>query len=121
MGDLTLPSAWKSGTSLVLIRAEVLGPFAVHESRSIKGWTLTQSSCGYAVVQGWPSMDSCKYLAQELLRGGLWSSWGDPLHPDPELPLGPDLAAVRAVIQRAALEFGVDIAPTVSDIRCGAV
>lgn len=105
MGDLTLANAWKTGKTIALIRAETLGPFAVHETRGSGGWTLTLASCGYAIVQNWPSMDACKTLAEELLRIGAGSSWGEPLDPNPISPSGEAAFLVKQTINTVARRF----------------
>lgn len=91
---------------MVMTRAEVLGPFACHETRGSRGYTLTLASCGHAIVQEWPSLSSVQELAEELLRMPI--DWGQPIRVAPLMLIGPLLDDVRKAVREIGSKYSIE-------------
>lgn len=106
MAELALPESWTRGSCMVLTRAEVLGPFACHETRGSRGYTLTLASSGHAIVQEWPSLSSVQELAEELLRMPI--DWGQPTKVAQLVLMGPLLDDVRKAVREIGAKYKVE-------------
>jgi len=80
MSEITIRTKDKHGDHCSeVIEAEVIGPFAIHESRNHEDcWTLTHLGTGYTVVSDAPNALSCRIGAKHLMALKIDWSFTDP-------------------------------------------